>query len=187
VTTAPALPSSVTPPETDGSSVLDVRRILAQGIDPFDTVINAAAAIPLGGRLIIDAPFNPTPLRRSMARRGFSSWADKQAEGWWRVIFLHDDAIGWETRTEAEVLPEGAMQWPEADGIHIDVRKLPPPEPLRVILRLVDGLGSRGAVVVHHDRDPVFLAPELAERGWRIARIEHAPADIRLWLEPETR
>jgi len=169
------------------SGVFDVRSLLASGVDPYDTVISASDQIAPGGHLTIDAPFNPTPLRRAMAARGFSSRADKLGEGHWRVVFLHDGAVGWESRAEAEILPEGAMQWAEPDGIHLDVRRLPPPEPLRVILRLVESLGESGSVVVHHDRDPVFLAAELAERGWWIARTEAAPADLRLWLEPEKR
>lgn len=183
------VPNSPCPDSGSASEpgVFDVRSLLAQGIDPYDTVIAASARIAAGGRLTIDAPFNPTPLRRVMAARGFSSRAHKLGEAHWRVVFLHDGAIGWERRTEAEILPEGAMQWDEADGIHLDVRRLPPPEPLRVILRLVETLGGNGSVVVHHDRDPVFLAAELAERGWRIARTEAAPADLRLWLEPEKR
>jgi len=169
------------------AGVFDVRDLLARGVDPYDTVMSAATDIAWGGQMTIDAPFNPTPLRRALAARGFSSRADKLGEGHWRVVFCHDGAKDWESRTEATILPEGAMQWSEEDGIHLDVRRLPPPEPLRVILRLVESLGARGTIVVHHDRDPVFLGPELAERGWRIARTEAAPANLRLWLEPETR
>jgi hypothetical protein len=34
------------------------------------------------------------------------------------------------------------------------------------ILRLIDG-GSAGAVVIAHlDREPIFLYPELEDRGW---------------------
>jgi len=178
----PSLPETIS---ADAPVALDVRPLLAQGVDPYDTVIAAAARIAPGEVLTIDAPFNPTPLRRALAARGFSSRARKLDEGRWRVVFLHDGAKDWESRAEAEILPEGAMQWTEADGIHLDVRRLPPPEPLRAILRLVERLGPSGTIVVHHERDPVFLAPELAERGWRIVRSEAAPADFRLWLEPE--
>lgn len=169
------------------SFLLDVRPLLAQGIDPYETVMAAAVAVPSGGFLRLDVPFNPVPLRRALARKGFSSHAQRQAADFWQVTFLRDGAEGWEQRTEAEILPEGAMQWPEEDGFHLDVRRLPPPEPLRVILRLVDRLNGVGRVVVHHDRDPVFLAPELAERGWAIVRVDQAMAEIRLWLEPERR
>ena len=69
---------------------------------------------------------------------------------------------------------------------HIDVRGLPPPEPLVAILRHVDSQGHDGrALVVHHDRDPALLYPELAERGWWAERIEGAADEVRLRLQAE--
>lgn len=75
------------------------------------------------------------------------------------------------------------QRWRDAQGEHIDVRGLPPPQPLVAILRLVLEQGPAGtAVIVHHDRDPVLLYPELAERGWCAERIEGAPGEVRLRL-----
>lgn len=73
--------------------------------------------------------------------------------------------------------------WRDAQGEHIDVRGLPPPQPLVAILRLVLEQGQAdAAVIVHHDRDPVLLYAELAERGWCAERIEGAPGEVRLRL-----
>jgi hypothetical protein len=72
--------------------------------------------------------------------------------------------------------------WEEADGMHIDVRGLPPPEPLVAILRLVVSTAGATPVVVHHDRDPLMLYPELAEIGWTAERIDGAPGEVRLLL-----
>ena len=57
-----------------------------------------------------------------------------------------------------------ARRWRDAEGEHIDVRGLPPPEPLVAILRLVATAADGTPVIVHHDRDPLLLYPELAER-----------------------
>ncbi len=164
-------------------SVMDVRGLLAQGTDPFAVIMDAAASIELGGFLVIDAPFNPSPLRRILAGRGFSSYGRKLSEGHWRVFFHLDGGTDWESGADVEVLPEGAMTWREEDGIHIDVRKLTPPNPMLAIIRLIEGLSGDETVVVHHEREPHFLAPELAERGWRIARIANEVVNVRLWLE----
>ncbi len=68
---------------------------------------------------------------------------------------------------------------------HLDVRGLPPPQPLVAILRQVDQQGHDGhPLVVHHDRDPVLLYAELAERGWWAERIEGDPGEVRLRLAP---
>ena len=84
--------------------------------------------------------------------------------------------------------PAGARgagaRWTEPDGIHIDVRGLPAPEPLVAILELVGSIGDATPVIVHHDRDPRMLYPELAEIGWTAEQIEGAPGEVRLRLTP---
>ena len=57
------------------------------------------------------------------------------------------------------------QRWDDADGVHIDVRGLACPQPLTSIVALVESLGDAAVVIVHHDRDPMLLYPELAERG----------------------
>jgi hypothetical protein len=56
--------------------------------------------------------------------------------------------------------------WRTADAVHIDVRGLDPPEPMIAILRALDGGEIDTALVAHLDRDPIFLYPELDDRGW---------------------
>ena len=84
-------------------------------------------------------------------------------------------------------VPDGRQtlgkRWVEADGVHIDVRGLPPPEPLVAILELVESIGDTTPVIVHHERDPQMLYPELAEIGWRALRIDGEPGEVRLKLE----
>ena len=74
-------------------------------------------------------------------------------------------------------------RWVEPDGIHIDVRGLPAPEPLVAILSLVRGLSEATPVIVHHERDPRMLYPELAEIGWIALRVDAEPGEVRLRLE----
>lgn len=77
-----------------------------------------------------------------------------------------------------------ARIWSEADGTHIDVRGLPPPEPLVQILALVARLGPPGPLTVHHDRDPQLLYPELAEIGWQAVQVAGDAGEVRLRLAP---
>ena len=75
------------------------------------------------------------------------------------------------------------LQWRDGEATHIDVRGLPPPQPLVAILRLVHSLADgKTPVVVHHDRDPVMLHPELAEIGWSAERIASPAGEVRLLL-----
>lgn len=74
------------------------------------------------------------------------------------------------------------QQWHGDDGWHIDVRGLPPPQPLVQIMRLVQSVGADDAVIVHHDRDPQLLYPELAQIGWQAEPIAGEPGEVRLRL-----
>ena len=78
---------------------------------------------------------------------------------------------------------ETPQQWQEGSQTHIDVRGLAPPQPLVAILRLVRSAQPGMSVVVHHDRDPMLLYPELAELGWGASRIPGDPGELRLLLQ----
>lgn len=81
-----------------------------------------------------------------------------------------------------------ARRWRDADGEHLDVRGLPPPQPLVTVLRLLPELQAMGtSLVMHHDRDPVLLYPELAERGWTAEPLPAPDGEVRLRLSPPSR
>ncbi len=48
----------------------------------------------------------------------------------------------------------------------MDVRGLDPPEPMIAILQAIDGGEVDTVLVAHLDREPIFLYPELDDRGW---------------------
>ncbi len=73
-------------------------------------------------------------------------------------------------------------RWTEADGIHVDVRGLPAPQPMVEILTLVRSIDDDRVVIVHHDRDPQLLYPELAEIGWSAEIVDAEPGEVRLRL-----
>jgi hypothetical protein len=73
-------------------------------------------------------------------------------------------------------------RWTEADGIHVDVRGLPAPQPMVEILSLVRSIDDDRVVIVHHDRDPQLLYPELAEIGWSAEIVDGEPGEVRLRL-----
>jgi hypothetical protein len=72
--------------------------------------------------------------------------------------------------------------WHDGAVAHIDVRGLEPPQPMVAILALLEDPATEDEVIVHHDRDPIYLYPELAERGWAYARIPGDDGEVRLRL-----
>jgi len=159
------------------ATTLDVRPLLARGEEPLSVVMRTAKDVPAGGALVLDAPFDPAPLRRVLGTKGFAAHAANLADGHWRVFFLK--------RGEAPpsaTAPGTARHWREGDLPHIDVRGLEPPEPMLAILRLLEAPGTGDTVIVHHERDPIYLYPELAERGWAGEIVPGDEGEVRLRL-----
>jgi uncharacterized protein (DUF2249 family) len=173
---APA-PDWVAKLDRTAAASLDVRPVLAAGQDPFARIMGVVAKLAPGTPLILDAPFDPAPLRRVLAQKGFSEHAECLGPEHWRVYFLKAG----EARP-AETAPGAARVWREADTAHIDVRGLNPPEPMLAILRLIETPDCGATVIVHHEREPLFLYPELAERGWRHEIIAGDAGEVRLRL-----
>jgi hypothetical protein len=79
--------------------------------------------------------------------------------------------------------PADARIWLEPDGpVHIDVRGLPAPQPMVQILQLVARLRDDEVLVVHHERDPLGLYPELLQIGWWADIVPGDPGEVRLLL-----
>ena len=158
---------------------LDVRPMIARGEEPLRRLLELAAGIAVGEAFIVEAPFDPAPLRRMLTHKGFEDHAEQLSDDHWRVYFRR-------VASAAEAAAKGkktARVWSEAEEWHIDVRGLEPPEPMHAIISLIETPAISGPVIVHHEREPVYLYPELAERGWRWALIAGEPGEVRLRLE----
>ncbi len=60
----------------------------------------------------------------------------------------------------------GERTWQTPEALHVDLRGLEPPEPMVEILRMIDGGEASSVIIGHFDREPIFLYPELEDRGW---------------------
>jgi len=164
---------------------IDVRPILADGHDPFFEIMAVVDTVPAGGGLMIDAPFNPSPLRRVLAGKGFATFGQRLAPDHWCICCQQGETE--EAKPPPRPLPTttelGAKMWRVGHGVHIDVRGLERPRPMIAILSLIDGAGHEGVITAHLDREPVFLYPELAERGWSYGIVPGEPDEVRLVLE----
>lgn len=164
--------------DLEGAERLDVRPLLATGEEPLGLVLKRAAGIAPGGLLVIEAPFDPAPLRRVLEGKGFSAHAERLAVEHWRVVFRRDR----EAAPAAAPGTHGARLWHQGEVPHIDVRGLEPPAPMLAILELLERVGRGAEVIVHHEREPLYLYPELAERGWRSELIDGEAGEVRLRL-----
>ncbi|MDZ3837112.1 MAG: DUF2249 domain-containing protein [Rhodospirillales bacterium] len=179
----PAEPIPEWRPSVDAAAVprLDVRPMLAAGEGPFAAVMETAGDVPEGGLFLIEAPFDPQPLRRVLAGKGFSTYGERLGHGHWRIWCRRSVAPGADRAGRAAGSGR-ALTWHSGGAVHIDVRGLEAPQPLIAILGLIDGGAHAGHIVIHHDRDPLYLYPELEDRGWRYARLPGPEGEVRLEL-----
>lgn len=163
---------------------LDVRPMLAAGKEPFGAIMEAVDALEPGQALVLRSPFDPAPLHRVLAGRGFGKESRKITDDDWETTYLPgagpDDA-GPAAAGEADAAPD------PADGEHavtLDVRRLMPPEPLERTLAALENLGPGERLLQVNERVPVFLLPVLEERGYQYA-VEETGDAVRLtiWRE----
>ncbi len=153
--------------------ILDVRPALAQGQDPFATIMQAVQQLHAGQELLLVAPFEPVPLYNVLAQQGFAHQAEHPAPDEWRVTFHPTPAATPAPTTHQKMgsaphstASPGADATPVQHTIQLDTRGMDPPGPLLLILNTLETLGAAQSLVAHIDREPLLLFPELMERGW---------------------
>ena len=139
---------------------LDVREDVRQGQEPFARIMAAVKALGGDQVLVLRAPFEPIPLYDVLGKRGFAHWTERHAADDWVVAFYRDAAPP--ASRAAVVAPASSP----ARRAVLDVRGLEPPQPMVRVLEEIDRLGPGAELEVHHDRRPMFLYPQLDDRGF---------------------
>src|SRR5262249_15272225 len=151
---------------------LDVRDAIRRGEEPFATIMSAVADLSPDQALVLRAPFEPVPLYRVLGRRGFAHWTERHAADDWSVWFYRD-------------LP--TVQGARSDGeTRLDVRGLGPPQPMVTVLESLETLAPGETLTVVHDRRPMFLYPQLDERGFAHRTEESEPGVVRIVIRRGT-
>jgi uncharacterized protein (DUF2249 family) len=135
-----------TPTETGPRTELDVRPTLAAGGEPYSMIMAAVEDLAPGEVLVLRSPFEPTPLHRVLAGRGFAHTARELAPDDWVTEYRRRD---------------------DEPALVLDVRGLGPPDPLELTLAALEDLTAGRALLQVNDRVPAFLLPLLDERGYR--------------------
>jgi TetR/AcrR family transcriptional regulator len=123
-------------------AMLDVRPLIARGVDPLSAILAQLEELPSSGALVVQAPFRPSPLLSLLSRRGHGVSAEALSEKHWAV----------------EVVVGGALTID-------DLRDFEPPEPMERVLSAVALLAPGGAYLARLPRHPELLLPKLLERG----------------------
>ncbi len=153
-------------------TTLDVRPALANGEDPFKTIMAALDKLEAGYALEVINTFEPTPLINIVNSRGYLSRVETK-EGvvftYFLKAFVAEEAQPNETsifKISNEAFEEKRAGF--KNEIHeIDVRDLEMPLPMLTILKELEALKENTALYVHHKKVPQYLLPELADRKFK--------------------
>ena len=74
-------------PPRDQFKRIDVRPLLAKGVEPFPEIRRRADALKPGEGLIVVAPFLPSPLIEILGSEGFESKVERAEGSDWLVSF----------------------------------------------------------------------------------------------------
>jgi uncharacterized protein (DUF2249 family) len=69
---------------------LDVRPILAKGVEPFSRISESVDALGPDEGLYVIAPFLPSPLIEKLGSEGFQFRVERQVGGGWAVYFWRE-------------------------------------------------------------------------------------------------
>ncbi len=154
---------------------LDVREDIGRGEEPFARIMAAVKGLGLEEVLVLRAPFEPIPLYDVLGKRGFAHWTECHGREDWSVWFYRQ-AGGTVTRQEESAPTISA----ESLSRVIDVRGLEPPQPMVRVLKELERLGPGQHLEVLHERRPLFLYPQLDERGFIHETDEPQPGLVRI-------
>ena len=160
---------------------LDVRADIRNGDEPFTKILAAVKTLAADQALELRTPFEPLPLYRVLARQGLAHWAQAQAADDWSVWFYRDEA--------GAAAPAGrtaAAQARPARTVTIDVRDLEPPQPMALVLERLETLADDEQLEVLHTRRPMFLYPQIEDRGFAHETEEPAPGLVRIVIRRRT-
>jgi uncharacterized protein (DUF2249 family) len=153
---------------------LDVREDIRRGEEPFARIMASVKALAGDRVLVLRAPFEPIPLYDVLGKRGFAHWTERHASDDWSVWFYREPAS-----PSASRAPTSESRTAVSRGV-LDVRGLEPPEPMVRILEEVDRLAPGDELEVRHERRPMFLYPQLDERGYLHETDEPEPGLVRI-------
>lgn len=152
---------------------VDVREDIRRGDEPFARIMAAVKDLAADAALVLRTPFEPVPLYDVLGKRGLAHWTESRADDDWTVWFY---------RAARSSMP-GALAGratPPVRTLALDVRGLEPPLPMVLVLERLETLTPDEQLEVVHERRPMFLYPQLDERGFTHRTDEPEPGVVRI-------
>jgi uncharacterized protein (DUF2249 family) len=151
---------------------LDVRDDIRRGEEPFARIMAAVKTLAAGQVLVLRTPFEPVPLYEILGKRGLAHWTERHAADDWAVWFYREPAGSASALASRPANGSGTAS--------LDVRGLEPPLPMQRVLERLEVLSPGETLEVIHSRRPLFLYPQLDDRGFAHETDELEPGLVRI-------
>lgn len=168
---------------------LDVRPIIAGGQDPLKKILAAVKILEEGQGLKLINTFEPMPLIRMLAEKGFNWRVEQIAPDLVITSFFRPDPLagpieiaGPEVLTDASLFDQALARFSKEQLSYIDVRELSMPGPMLAILERTSALTFETALFVYHKKIPIYLLPELEKQGLSFLFKPIGPNDIHMLI-----
>lgn len=76
--------------ESPGIRTLDLRGLIADGGEPFPTIMRAVAGLAVNETLLLVTPFLPSPLIEKLQSEGFEAHPERMGDGSWQTRFTRE-------------------------------------------------------------------------------------------------
>ncbi len=164
---------------------LDVRPVIASGKDPLNLIMEKLKSLQPGQVLKIVNSFAPTPLILLLEKKGFQSYVEVMGSDCIETYFYkarRENPL--QKEIEEPVKNDWAQVLQRFTGRiqEMEVRHLEMPQPMLAILEALDRLPADSALYVYHKRIPVFLLPELVQKGFEYRIKEMSDGEVRLLI-----
>jgi hypothetical protein len=156
---------------------LDVREDIANGVPPLARILATVKQLAPSEILHIRSPFRPTRLIDRLERDGFHWHAESFNAEDWSSWFWRDQVA-----MASATVPERA-DTSGADAGVLDLRLLPPPEPMLRVLERIEADPRPFEVLVPFYPEPLIRV--LAPMGWGITLLENRSDGVRIRVEAQ--
>lgn len=172
---------------------LDVRPVISSGKDPLELIMKSFKETGQERIICIINSFEPIPLITLLKQKGYSSYVEYISPEEVHTFFRKEDI----TNKLEEKQPEtdetqnfiknpddfnALVNSYESNLLNVDVRQLEMPLPMLTILENLEKLPADHALYVHHKKVPLYLLPELDERGFDYHIYEKEENNVKLLI-----
>ncbi len=163
---------------------LDVRPILAKGVDPFEAIMAKLKTMNDDETLLIINTFEPIPLLNILKKKGYEYETVRPDDGTVHTYLEKAEGEVLEKTKEKESFNEADFKQMEqrfaGKMTEIDVRDMEMPMPMVTILNEIEKIKPDHALYVHHKKLPQYLIPEMEDRGYKWVSEEIDDSNIKL-------